>query len=199
MSLWNRKPRKRILFIFDVVSFYVLAVLLLLLTRVVTTPALSYGVRAYFLNATLLIAVMTVCRLVWDVYRAIWRDHTASAAAKLLFADTVGGLMAFLVSYCYMKLVDETYYVGLWFFVLLSSLTALLSLGSRFVYSMLFCHFNPTEPDMPMEAESAVETAPVTEADSTDETESATEEKVDEEAAAEEDIKSAPCESEAQA
>ena len=143
----RNKARKIVLLAFDSVCFYAIAAFYLLLTRATTTPEFNYDVFVFFINATLLLGMIMMYRFILNVYRNIWRYTDTRSYFKLLIADGMGGVTAYIIAYFVMKVISEKLYTGLWFFVTLFALEALFALFSRFSYRLLYKHFNKVDAD----------------------------------------------------
>ncbi len=143
----RKKARKFILLAFDIICFYAIAAFYLLVTRATVTPVFDYDAIAFFINATLLIAMIMAYRFLFNVYRNVWRYTDTRSYFKLLLADGAGGVTAYVITYLIMRLVGDGLYPGLWFFVTMTSLEALLALFSRFTYRLLYKHFNHVDAD----------------------------------------------------
>ncbi len=149
LQLMRKKARKYILLAFDVVCFYAIAAFYLLLTRATETPKFNYNdAIVFFANATFLLAIMMVYRFILDAYRNVWRYTNTRSYFKLVLADACGGITAYIIAYIIMKISNNAdFYLGLWFFVIQTSLEALASLFARFTYRLVYKHFNHVDAE----------------------------------------------------
>ena len=92
---------------------------------------LEPGVFMY--NAVLLFVTSIVFRIVWGVYNYVWRYTSTGAYLRLVIADVCAGIVSVTVSY-----ISNKHHIGVWFFVTIASLGALVALCARFVYRLLY-------------------------------------------------------------
>ncbi len=119
----------------DVFCFAVVAGCYLAATYLVDR-SLTYQTSEYLLNSLILIACILLFRLGGGIYFNVWRYTNTTSLLKLIVADAIGGVFAMLVS----KLAGL--YRGVWFFVTVAALNALLTLSSRFCYRLLYKFLN---------------------------------------------------------
>ncbi len=141
----HSRARKFVLFAFDAVSYLALAVFVLLLTQAATRPHFDYPLHSYFMNMALLCVVTMVSRLLFGVYRNVWRYTSTVAYFKLLLADALGGFVACMISYGYAAFGDTRFQIGFWFYVILVMAEAHMTLYSRYIYRLLYKYFNKKE------------------------------------------------------
>ena len=127
--------RRLLLILIDVFCFAVVAGCYLAATYLVDR-SLTYQTSEYLLNSLILIACILLFRLGGGIYFNVWRYTNTTSLLKLIVADAIGGVFAMLVS----KLAGL--YRGVWFFVTVAALNALLTLSSRFCYRLLYKFLN---------------------------------------------------------
>ena len=93
--------------------------------------------RAYLLNTLVQLVMMMAFRWIFDVYRNVWRYSSTKAYFDLVLADACGGVAAVIVTRLIHVYVPGAYN-GLWQAATVGALTALMTLMSRFVYSLLY-------------------------------------------------------------
>ncbi len=135
-----KKHKRLILFLADIfLSFLGCFVTQLILewTRVGHRTTLFSGgifLRNWLLYLGTLCVCLTVFRFACRLYHSIWRYPTTRAYVKLMAADFLSGLFAWVIS------VLADYSVGLASAALTSAAVLLLTLLSRYVYRLLYNH-----------------------------------------------------------
>ena len=134
-KLFGGKSRKPLLFLIDVCCFFVIDFLYFYATKIFkASPILD--LHEYLLNTAILFICMFAMRLALRIYRNVWRYTSTQAYFNLVLADFLGGVLALLIS----RIIGH--YTGLWHFLVVASLTALLTLSSRFTYRLLYKRSN---------------------------------------------------------
>lgn len=128
-----RYRRKLILFSFDILCFSVIAALYYAATRLVD-QTLLYQPNNYIVNSAILIVSVLAFRIGFGIYFNVWRYTNTRYNLMIIVADAFGGVFAMLIS----KIAGQ--YRGIWFFVTVAALNALLTLTSRFCYRILYKH-----------------------------------------------------------
>ena len=138
LKLIRGKSRKAILILFDLFCFGLInAAYFLLADHGFNALADDVGV-IYLYNVLLLGVSMAVSRLLFKAYRNIWRYTSTNAYIRIVFADATGGIVALLLSRFAFNYFVNGFFIGLWFFLTVASLTALITLSSRFTYRLLY-------------------------------------------------------------
>jgi len=127
--------RRVLLFLFDAFCLFAINVAYYVVTHYFSDfqegiEVLGPGV--FFYNAVLLFVTSIVFRLVWGVYNYVWRYTSTGAYLRLVIADICAGVVSVTVSYVSGK------HIGVWFFITIASLGALVALSARFVYRLLY-------------------------------------------------------------
>ena len=125
------RTRKFLLILVDILCLFSVALVYLGVSRWFDR-SLQYQTGRFFLNALILLACVLISRLLFGIYFNVWRYTNTTSLLKLIVADAVGGLISLLVSRA-LRLYD-----GVWMFVTIAALNALLTLSSRFCYRLLY-------------------------------------------------------------
>ncbi len=138
LKIVRSKARKVILFAFDILCFAIIcAAYFLIADRGLNAIVQQVGV-IYLYNCLLLLVCMATARIAFKAYRNIWRYTSTSAYIRMVLADTVGGVLALLLSRFIFDALITGFYIGLWYCLTVASLTSLLTLFSRFSYRLLY-------------------------------------------------------------
>ncbi len=129
------KSRRFVLFAFDTVCFLLISWLYYCATEIFENSSL-YTNEQYFYNTLIIYGCIMVFRFIFKNYTNIWRYTSTQAYFNLIVADMCGGLTALIVS----RALDRknNLYLGVWQFVFVASLTALLAITSRLAYRLLY-------------------------------------------------------------
>ena len=123
--------RKIILIAFDLLCYAAAAAVYYL-----STPLLGKieqtELSVYFANCLILFFSMFFFRTLLKIYLSIWRYAGTGVYARILIADACGGALSVIIT-----LLCSTYR-SFWDFLVLASITSLLTLGSRFAYRLLY-------------------------------------------------------------
>jgi len=134
-KLFTGRSRKPLLFLIDVCCFAILDILYFFATKLLDASP-KFDFYEYLYNSVILFVAMFAMRLVLRIYRNVWRYTNTQAYFNLVLADFLGGVLALLVS----RILGH--YTGLWHFLIVASLTALLTLSSRFTYRLIYKRSN---------------------------------------------------------
>lgn len=93
--------------------------------------------EVFLLNSAVQLVTVFSARFLFGVYRNVWRYANTKAYYQLVLADAAGGLAALAILRILHAFAPGAYY-GIWQAVTVGSLTALLALTSRFVYSLFY-------------------------------------------------------------
>ena len=133
----GRGSRRTVLVLFDILCF----ILVDLFFYWVAIHA-SHGVpvqnfRAFLWNSGVHFALLFVCRWLFGVYRNVWRYSYSKAYFAMVLTDGGASVAALLL----VRLLHTVYpgvYYGLWHISTVGALFSLLTLMSRFTYSLLY-------------------------------------------------------------
>ena len=124
-SFLASKARRLLLLLFDITCFALVSAAYFL-ANLIFEPYIPYDNLRFFSNAGILLLFILVVRLAFGIYSSILRYTRTFNYFKLMISDVIGALAAGVFSWL-CKL-----YEGAWFFVIIASLTALITLFSRF-------------------------------------------------------------------
>ena len=127
--------RRVILFFFDILCFVGLDVAYYIATHYIATEGTSVSnlsIPTFMYNSVLLLATTMIFRILWGVYNYVWRYTSTGAYLRLVLADICAGLVSVTISYI------SGYHIGIWFFISIASLSALMALSARFVYRVIY-------------------------------------------------------------
>ncbi|MBQ3013295.1 MAG: polysaccharide biosynthesis protein [Clostridia bacterium] len=130
-SFLASKVRRLLLLLFDISCFALVSVGYFV-ANLLFEPYIPYKSINFFANAVVLLLFILVVRSAFGVYNSILRYTRTFNHFKLMIADVVGAMAATLFSWI-CKL-----YEGAWFFLIIASVNALITLFSRFVYRLLY-------------------------------------------------------------
>ncbi|MBE6683403.1 MAG: polysaccharide biosynthesis protein [Ruminococcaceae bacterium] len=136
----NGKARRPLLILFDILCLLLMNVAYYYSTKLFeNTP--GYPDDIYLYNTIILISAMMISRFIFRVYSNIWRYTSTKAYFYLVLADFCGGIAALIISR------SLFIFFGIWHFVNIASLSALLAVTSRFVYRLLYKRHNVADPE----------------------------------------------------
>ncbi len=135
LSYFTRNRRRALLIVFDIFCFLFVDFFYLLGTRLLYSPA-DYEILPYINNTCIMAAFIFGVRFILRVYRNIWRYPNIKVYFALIWADCFSGILSVFCS----RLLGN--YTGVWHFITVTSLTALLTLLSRFTYQLLYRWLN---------------------------------------------------------
>ena len=134
------KGRHFVLIAFDILCFVLVNLMYFVSTFVLeNTP--DYPADKFWWNSLILIVCVFAARFVLRVYNNVWRYTSTKAYFFLIVSDCCGGIVAIAVSRMLF-----TYY-GVWHFITVASLSALLALAARLAYRLLYKHRNRYDAD----------------------------------------------------
>ena len=117
---------------FDMICFCVVAVVYYILSNFASYSIPVKDIGLYAANSAILLVLIFVFRLLLGVYSTVWRYSSTQSYFRLILADMFGGIAAIICC----RLVHV--YPGLWFFVTVAALNALLALSARYCYRLLY-------------------------------------------------------------
>ncbi len=135
MKLMFFKSRKFVLFLFDILCFWVINSFYILGTFL--DDDLSFSRDMSFLTNFLILTVLVFSfRVVFGFYKNIWRYTYTKAYLMAITSDILAGLCAIVI----FAIVRQE--IRVWYFVITVSLFTLLTLSSRYAYRMLYKYKN---------------------------------------------------------
>jgi len=123
--------RKLLMLFFDLCCFAGSAVTYYLLVLWMGDLART-DVILFAINCVILYASMLLFRGFFKIYLSVWRYAGTGIYSKMLIADACGGALALFVC-----LITSSYR-SFWDLLVVCSVTALITLGSRFAYRLLY-------------------------------------------------------------
>ncbi len=126
------KKRRAVLVAFDMLCFIFIDTVYYTMSIFLEHGMPLGETKDFLLNSAILFVGMFLFRFVFNVYRTVWRYTSTKSYFTLVLSDFFGSIAAFAVTY-----VIHTY-KGIWHLAFVASLTALLTLMSRFTYRLLY-------------------------------------------------------------
>lgn len=126
------KKRRAVLVAFDMLCFVFIDAAYYVMSLFLKHSMPLDDFEAFILNSSVLFASMFFFRFLFSAYRTVWRYTSTKAYFMLVMSDFFGSLLAFAVTY-----FTHTY-KGIWHIAFVASLTALLTLMSRFTYRLIY-------------------------------------------------------------
>ena len=133
----GRKKRRTILLAFDILCFLIINTFYYFVALRAANSMPVDDMWAFLANSALQLVLILVCRFAVGTYHNVWRYSNTRAYVNLVLADTCGSLAALLLLRVAMLFGANIYY-GVWQAVSVGALTALLTLFSRFVYTLVY-------------------------------------------------------------
>ena len=124
--------RKTLLFTVDTLCYSVVSILYLIFSSVGTS-----NMHAFWVNTAIHLGLIFIFRAIFRVYKNVWRYSNTMAYLEILVSDGLASALTVGATYC-LGLVYSAMYIGVWRALSVGSLTALLTLSSRFCYSLLY-------------------------------------------------------------
>ena len=125
--------RRVLLFLFDIFCLIAINVAYYIATHYFAKDGIAVITQTQSLfNSSVLIITCVISRILWGVYNYVWRYTSTGAYLRLVLADICAGIVSLMVS------VVSNHYVGVWFFITLAALGALIALSARFVYRLIY-------------------------------------------------------------
>ena len=132
-AILNSGPkRKALLLAIDVSCYSFVSVLYLLFSSLGTSNMGVFGV-----NTAIHVVLIFVLRALFRVYKNVWRYSNTMAYLAILVSDGLASALTVGATYG-LGLAVRGMYIGVWRALSVGSLTALLTLASRFCYSILY-------------------------------------------------------------
>lgn len=135
-SMLANLKRRSILIAFDVVCYLLVNTIFYFVALRATggVPVERWGVFAH--NSLIQLATVMGSRFLFRTYRNVWRYSNTKAYISLVVSDCIGGIVALAILRIANFFAPGVYY-GIWQALTVGSLTALVALMSRFVYTLL--------------------------------------------------------------
>ncbi len=131
--------RKAIIVLFDLVCMILIALLFYAGTALRDSVFHYQWSPDYLVNSAILIGSVFLLRFLTRVYSNIWRYANTSSYVWILLSDAAGTLLAIAIS------LLTPYHKGIWLFLVVAVFNSLLTLASRFCYTILYKWLNNRE------------------------------------------------------
>ncbi len=129
------KSRRPILFLFDFLCFLIIDTVYYFATEIFKNSS-RYIEEKFIWNSIILLVCMSFFRLLFRVYKNVWRYTSTKAYFDLIVADLCGGALAIVISRSLSG--QDAIYSGIWHFVDVASLNALIAILSRLCYRLVY-------------------------------------------------------------
>lgn len=136
--IFETQFRKLILILFDILCFAAVDLAYFFLSGQVSYSTPVYDSKIYLYNTLLLCACIFVFRFIFKVYSNVWRYTNTGAYFRMVVSDAFGGFSAILLSRFVVGHFVKGLYIGIWYGVTVTAISALLTLMSRFTYRLLY-------------------------------------------------------------
>ena len=133
----GRKKRRTILLAFDIICFLTVNTFYYFVALRAANSMPVDNTWAFVTNSMVQLVLILACRYAVGTYHNVWRYSNTRAYVNLVLADTCGSLGALLIIRL-AKLFVDGIYNGVWQAVSVGALTALLTLFSRFIYTLVY-------------------------------------------------------------
>ena len=133
----GRYGRRFVLMMIDLACFVAMDVFYYLVALRAGNSMPVYRSSTFLINSLLHLALLFVFRALFGTYHNVWRYSNTRAYFNLVFADACAGVMTLAVARTVQIFVPGFYY-GLWQAATVGALTALITLMSRFCYSLIY-------------------------------------------------------------
>jgi hypothetical protein len=131
----NQK-RRTVLVAFDVACFVLVDIFFFFIALRASGSVPVEKMDIFLLNSGVQLLAIFSMRQIFGIYRNVWRYSNTKAYYHLVLADALGSIVALLSIRLLNWLIPGVYY-GLWQAATVGSLVALVTLMSRFAYSLL--------------------------------------------------------------
>ena len=142
--IFSGRKRKEILVAIDAVILVLVNFIYFLLLKISPSGASVPTLRIFIFNSLLVCVSVTVTRLCFKLYTNIWRYTNTKAYFYLVVSDFVAGCASILIS-ALISLFYKDFYTGIWHALIVISLSALLTLISRFLYRLIYKRLNAND------------------------------------------------------
>ncbi len=130
--LGSSGKRKTILILIDVLFFLFMSVSYHLFSSVGNVAFDNFAI-----NTAIHLALYLALRMIFSIYSNVWRYSNTKAYFYIVLSDAISATLSIIVSYLLNFAINEVY-LGIWRAMSVGSLTAILTLVSRFLYSIIY-------------------------------------------------------------
>ena len=133
----GRRKRRSILLLFDISCFLLIDTLYYFLALRAANSMPVDVFWSFLANSAVQLLLIIICRLAVGIYQNVWRYSNTRAYVNLVLADACSGVGTLvLIRFAHLFIPDI--YRGVWHALSVGSMTALLTLISRFSYTLLY-------------------------------------------------------------
>lgn len=137
MGIWREirgNYRRYLLCLFDICFFTFVDAVFYVLSTVgyFSNVAATGDWNVFLINSLIVLVCLLLSRIVFGVYRTVWRYTSTWSYIKLILADAVGGIVSLLAINAYGT------YRGLWHCVVVVALASYVSMTARMCYRMWY-------------------------------------------------------------
>jgi len=129
--------RRFVLVLFDIVCFLCVNLLFYLVSSRAANSVPVDEIEYFIFNVLVHLVVLMVFRTIFGLYSNVWRYANTRAYFDIVVADACGGMIAVSLVRVIQVMIPGVYY-GVWQGAVVGSMTALITLVSRFVYSLAY-------------------------------------------------------------
>ena len=129
--------RSVILLGFDILCFLFISLAYFLLADVITDKS-NFRFAYYLINAGIIALLIVIVQFIMGMNRNVWRYPHTQAYLYLVISFLIVGLVSFIVARLLSDFKVVDFYLGVWYYVSVMPITALLCLSGRFCYRLIY-------------------------------------------------------------
>lgn len=137
------KKRSFLLLCFDLLCFILVNVAYILFTEVIGGK-IGLNFWSYFYNSIFICALIVVFQVAFGIYATVWRYPNTKAYLYLVISYCAVSVVSLITTRLAFDLGLFNIYLGVWYYVSVLPISALLSLAGRFCYRLLYKKSNKT-------------------------------------------------------
>ena len=150
LILDGNPKRRTVLLVFDLLCFLAVDIFFYFVALRASGSVPVEEESVFLINSAMHLAGVFVARFCFDVYKNVWRYSNTKAYYQLVMADAMGSVIVLCLLRLLHIFVPGTYY-GIWQIATVGALNALVTLMSRFVYSLFYkASSRSTKPRTPV-------------------------------------------------
>lgn len=143
-KIFNGKLRSLILLGFDILCFLIVSFAYVLFADLITDKS-NFRLVTYIINLGIIAVAITVVQLLMGMNRNVWRYPHTQAYLYLVISFLIVGLFSLIIA----KLLKEfnliDFYLGVWYYISVLPISALLCLSGRFCYRLIYKRGNASK------------------------------------------------------
>ena len=140
----NGKARTIILLGFDILCFLVVSLAYFLLADVITSKS-DFRFTNYLINAGVITVAIVAVQFIMGMNRNVWRYPHTQAYLYLVISFLIVGLFSFTLAKLLSVFNVIDFYLGVWYYVSVLPISALLCLSGRFCYRLIYKKINASK------------------------------------------------------